>query len=438
MRPGIVICARLASSRLPQKAIMPLGGEPLIRHLVRRVLPTKLPIVLAVPPGEEEAFRNALGNFSNQVYILQGSPDCPLTRMYEAAAWGEFDYVVRICTDKIFVDHDEIRRFVEIAGKSNYDYLYSSSLCPGAGFEVIDTGILEQAAERFENVEHVSYAIRAVTDNIYDVPAKLVGKHHRLLIDRPEDVTVIEKVLAEKGNNCSLVGALNYLTFHPEVARVNKAPLVSVYTCAYNAEKYLDQCLRSVVTQDDVEFEHILVDDASTDRTGEIMRKWAAPGPEPEGEVWRYRRNETNLGLASSSNIAASLARGEYIVRLDADDYLVDEPHALANLVNAIERTSFDVVYPSYFYGDSNRVIHGSVQHHAGGAIFRTRALGFLRFTDGLRGFEGYDLWKRAQGKLRIGYLPEPIFCYRQHPTSLSKQDPEMRAKIKEDIDART
>lgn len=440
MKTGIVICSRYSSSRVPGKSVREINGKPLILHLIQRLLQTGLPIVLAVPPGEAEIFESAIGLPTVRlIHILEAHADCPLARMTDAAHWLGLDTVVRVCTDKIFVDPKSVERAVDVFKHSEIDYLYSSTFVPGSGFEVIRYSTLYEAAEKFRdvNVEHISYAVRAVTPahRICDLVSGSEVTQHRLLIDHQEDVRLIEEILRANGNACSLYQALRFLDANPGISEWNRLPRLTVYTCAFNTEpKFLVDAFRSIERQRGIDFEYIVVDDGSSkDSTREALQLYAKHNPLRHSV--QYIRNQENLGLASSSNIALSRARGEYIIRLDADDYFIDGD-ALVTMVKAIDGSPFDAIYPSHYRGSLVEV-GSSREHHVGGAIFRTKALNFVRFTDGIRQLDSYDLYKRSVQKLRLGYLTRPIFFYRQHAASLSKQNPGERAKLKAEIDQR-
>lgn len=362
-----------------------------------------------------------------------GSAEDPLDRMSEAAWAHGLDVVVRITHDKIFVDPGAILHFLKIFQESELDYLYSSSFVPGTGFEIIRARTLYEARNRFKNVEHVSYAIQAVTDKKTDVPMGHKASPHRLLIDYPEDVQVVDEILVSQGVDCSLDKALAFLDRYPSLSNVNRLPKVTVYTCAFNAEEWIAEAIRSVLSQlaAGLPYEYILVDDASTDKTAEVMKRFAE-----RDERISVHSLAKNVGLASASNFALSRARGEFIVRLDADDYFVDE-FVLYNLVACIESSGVDAVYPDHYYGNARTIEKGATHHHVGGAMFRTRAVNHIKFTEGLRGYEGYDFFKRAKDQLRIWYFDQATFFYRQHADSLTKGDPEERAKIKREIDDR-
>ena len=97
---------------------------------------------------------------------------------------------------------------------------------------------------------------------------------------------------------------------------------VSVLTAAYNAEKYIADCLDSLLSQSFSDFEVICVDDASTDKTPQILQEYS----EKDHRVVYIRLNE-NGGQAKARNIALRRAKGEYICMLDADDWM--SPDAL-------------------------------------------------------------------------------------------------------------
>lgn len=93
---------------------------------------------------------------------------------------------------------------------------------------------------------------------------------------------------------------------------------VSVVMPVYNGEKYLNQAIESVLLQrkEISSIELLIVDDASTDSTPEIIKKYQKENPEI-----RYLRNKTNMGAARSRNYGVEEAKGRWIAFLDADDW---------------------------------------------------------------------------------------------------------------------
>ena len=98
------------------------------------------------------------------------------------------------------------------------------------------------------------------------------------------------------------------------------APKISVIMSVYNGEDYLAEAIESVLGQSFEEWELIVVNDCSTDRTGEILQQFALR----DARV-KVVTNEINLRLPSSLNKALLLANGKYIARMDADDICLPE-----------------------------------------------------------------------------------------------------------------
>lgn len=428
---GIVICSRSDSKRIPNKPFVPINGSPLLEHLIRRLLPTNCPIYLAVPHFDFDLYRNFAQRFSKRdVTVIAGSATDPLKRMAKVCEQFELDAAIRICHDKIFVDPQTILNCLEIFYSSKLDYLYSSKFVDGSGFEIISNESLQKAAKAFHNVEHIGYAIHCITSKISNIPIDQNLKNYRLLIDYPEDLKVIEILLTTLGNECTLEDAIEFLNDNEWVTKINSLPILSVYTCAYNSQKWINRAMGSIATQEGFkDCEYILIDDFSKDQTFFHMGQFCS--------IYKNAfafRNHENLGLSSSSNLALTRARGKYILRLDADDYIVGK-QSLKLLVDTIESSGKDIIYPDNYYGSFKKIQKGNEQHHVGGAIFRTRAANHVKFTDGLRGYEGYDLFVRARDQLKIGYLERPVFFYRRHQYSMSVSDLEKREEIKRKID---
>ncbi len=93
---------------------------------------------------------------------------------------------------------------------------------------------------------------------------------------------------------------------------------ISIILCVFNGEKYLKECLDSILSQSLKELEIICVDDCSTDNTFSILDEYRKNYKEII-----LMQNKENIGLASSRNKALKIARGEYIQFVDADDYLI-------------------------------------------------------------------------------------------------------------------
>lgn len=125
----------------------------------------------------------------------------------------------------------------------------------------------------------------------------------------------------------------------------------SVLVPVYNAGGYLDVCVQSVLQQTLRDFELVLVDDGSTDGSGEVCDRYAAQHPDLIRVV-----HQPNKGLIRTRRVGIALAQGEYCVFLDADDWLKN--NALAVVQETIERTNADIViYDNFDYYEKERTM---------------------------------------------------------------------------------
>ncbi len=113
--------------------------------------------------------------------------------------------------------------------------------------------------------------------------------------------------------------------------------LISVIIPVYNVEKYLKECIDSVLCQTYENYEIILVDDGSTDMSGKICDEYA----EKHDRITVIHKE--NGGLSDARNTGLSLAKGEYIYFLDSDDYII--PEAFKELVSVIEKENSNFVF---------------------------------------------------------------------------------------------
>ena len=194
---------------------------------------------------------------------------------------------------------------------------------------------------------------------------------------------------------------------------------MSVVVATYNQATYIPQCLDSLVNQrmPTGDFEVIVVDDGSTDQSAEIIADY---GEAIAAVVFKHNR-----GLAAACNAGIDMARGEFVVRVDSDDWL-DET-ALARLVEAAQSAGpSDILIPDYWIvdGDDVRVRTTNVDNlftwMAGGTLLRRSA---VAAAGGYRAFfwEEFDLYLRMllSGAV-VAPLNEPVLYHREHSTSMT------------------
>jgi len=114
-------------------------------------------------------------------------------------------------------------------------------------------------------------------------------------------------------------------------------PKISIIIPVYNVEQYLDQCIESCINQTLKEIEIILVDDGSTDRSSEICAQYE------ERELRIKLINQSNQGLSSARNSGIAIAKAEYLLFLDSDDWINQETCEVA--YNSAIENNADIVF---------------------------------------------------------------------------------------------
>jgi len=198
----------------------------------------------------------------------------------------------------------------------------------------------------------------------------------------------------------------------------------------YNGEKYLREAIDSILNQTFKDFEFIIINDGSTDRTAQILKSYHNPRI-------KIINNQKNLGLTKSLNIGIKRARGEYIARQDADD--VSLPTRLERQLSYLEAHSNVVILGIWAQvidekGNflwkmcpptnplllkwrmlfKNNLIHSAVMFEAK----KIKQLG--GYNLGMAQAQDYDLWSRVMMCHDIAQLPEILIHWRIHPGSIS------------------
>ena len=210
---------------------------------------------------------------------------------------------------------------------------------------------------------------------------------------------------------------------------LTREPLVTVFITNHNYGRFLEKSIESVLSQKFRDFELIIIDDGSTDRSRELIAKYS--GHPKVRTVF-----QENKGLNVSNNIALKLARGKYLMRLDADDYLDD--NALLVMVNVLEEDpGLALVYPDYYLVDEHDNVLTLERRHDSRAVELPDqachgACTMIRKSvlDDIRGYseefscqDGYELWLKTIERYRFDNVNLPLFYYRQHDRSLTTNE---------------
>lgn len=216
--------------------------------------------------------------------------------------------------------------------------------------------------------------------------------------------------------------------------------LVTAIVVVYNGEKYLNDCLRSIVDQDYHPLETLVIDDGSTDSTPDIIKSFG-------GKIRYYRQK--NGGEASARNKGIELANGDYINFLDADDIWC--PGKISTQVAVLDE------YPQYgvVFGDFCRIndsfrynsfhelniepMKSKIDSNWSGWLFPRMlldswvhiitamarknvfsAIGEFN-SENIIGTD-YDFWIRTSRKFQMAKIPYQVALYRDNPTSVTSK----------------
>jgi len=207
-------------------------------------------------------------------------------------------------------------------------------------------------------------------------------------------------------------------------------PAVTVLMSVYNGEEFLAEALASVFSQTFTDFELLVIDDGSSDRSAQIL----AQAGDPRLKVLT---NLQNIGLTASLNRGLLQARGMYIARLDADDLalagrlarqktILDRQPGLglvgsfAGKIDASGQPSGQWVTPLepediyYLLNFRNCLTHSTVMYR------RELVLGLGGYRQDRHYAQDYDLWFRLSKKTRLALIPEMLVLWRQGRQGIS------------------
>lgn len=213
---------------------------------------------------------------------------------------------------------------------------------------------------------------------------------------------------------------------------MSSQPLVSVVMPAYNAARYIEEAIRSVLNQSWSSLEVVVVNDGSKDDTARIAR---AIGDDRVRVI-----DQANAGVSNARNTGIDAAYGDFIAFLDADDAL--DPRAIELKMDALQRAGVDWAYSDMWTCDSDLRPVGEPQRGADGDLVRIVLLGLghavpgagsnllvrascltesLRFDPALSNEADKDMVLALASRFKEVHVPEPLFYYRGVAGSMSR-----------------
>ena len=198
--------------------------------------------------------------------------------------------------------------------------------------------------------------------------------------------------------------------------------MVTVIIPAYNCAKYIEEAVRSVLTQTCHDFKVLIIEDASTDETLLLSRQIAA-----EDHRVFVMTNEYNLGVARTRNKGIETVQSEYVAFLDADDRWL--PEKLERQINFMNTQKLDLCYTAYrFIGEKGQIIRAPYyvsEQLTWKTLLRENIIGLssvLMRTDIIRNIrmrpefahEDYVFWlELMQNGCQAGGINTPLMQYR-------------------------
>ena len=234
---------------------------------------------------------------------------------------------------------------------------------------------------------------------------------------------------------------------------MKKKPLISIIVPVYNTEKYLEKCIESVLNQSFQDYEIILINDGSTDRSESICKQFAARDPRI------ILLSQSNKGLSEARNAGLRIVRGTYITGIDSDDWV--KPDYLQTLFDIITEYGADIAVSNYFEDHQEEIvafdsndgtvsiynseealtllfINRDIRDHFWGKLYRKELFDDIIFPVG-RYYEDifimYKLFTKCHCIVKINHL---TYGYVQRSNSILGSIRNIEKKTKDNIDALT
>lgn len=214
-----------------------------------------------------------------------------------------------------------------------------------------------------------------------------------------------------------------------------KEPIISVLMSCYNASAYLAEAIESILAQTYGDYEFILIDDGSTDDTGDIIREYAT----------RDRRivvvAKRNTGLTHSLNVGLSLAKGHLVARMDADDISLPERFqvqvswlgcradvgVLGTGCRFIDASGKATGTTLSAFADHDTILHQITTPGRGVSIVHPSVM--MRkdvilcaggYNERMLAAQDSDLWLRVCGMCKLQVIPDVLLSLRKHEGNVS------------------
>ena len=217
--------------------------------------------------------------------------------------------------------------------------------------------------------------------------------------------------------------------------------MISIIVPVYNAEKYLEQCVKSILNQNYSDFELLLIDDGSTDESAKICDSFIY-----DHRVRTFHR--TNSGVSSSRNFGLDNAKGEYITFIDSDDW-IEESYLSVLMQNLIENEVDISSCNCFVESATKKYVRGTYESKllsnidalncyskyyfsvVWGRIYKSSILKGIRFNENIYYSEDTLFYTEAAINSKILYFDStPLYHYRINENSAMNKKFDLRKRI--------
>jgi len=228
---GVIVAGRMKSSRLPQKAILPIFGVPSVDRCLQQCMRIDgvSRVVLATSTLKQDDILTE-HSLDGAVDVWRGHPDDVISRYLGACDHYGFDVVIRVTADCPLILPEIMGFLLKKHFESGADYTAAQDCAVGTAGEVISVSALRRVSEYFgfaEHSEYMTWYFRNNPDffrvNLVDLPDDFV-RDYRLTLDYQEDLQLFETLYSEllgKGKSLSAETIFAFLDEHPEVVQIN-------------------------------------------------------------------------------------------------------------------------------------------------------------------------------------------------------------------------
>lgn len=211
--------------------------------------------------------------------------------------------------------------------------------------------------------------------------------------------------------------------------------LVSIISAVYNGEKYLDEFFESIIHQSHTEWELLIVNDGSTDESGNVIAKWE----KQDSRIFGFTQG--NKGLSKARNVGLDHCNGDYIVFVDSDDY-IDRDYLKRMLEKQVE-TNADIVVCNFSKVFVNAIIpdtrmpkeeksftsadmlerlyiYPACYAVVWNRLYCRKIFQELRFTEGIINEDADLMIRLFDEDLNIIYIPDRLYFYRRRASGIT------------------